>query len=162
MVVSRSPAVLLLLVLAGCGAGEPAGPPDVGVEVGPQQVDARPVQYCLDGEGQRYDSAPPILEVSPDARIRLSVPEAVAERGWSVQVFDEKLEEMLGEVDVPAGQEVFEEISTSDVVPPAFYLVVVEDKGGDCGEFSGAWPVGFLRAGGDLGEAPSSGSQPAG
>jgi len=26
--------------------------------------------------------------------------------------------------------------------------VVVEDKGGDCGEFSGAWPVGFIRAGG--------------
>ena len=42
----------------------------------------------------------------------------------------------------------FDEINTSDVVPPAFYLVVVEKKGGDCGEFSGAWPVGFLRAGG--------------
>jgi len=26
--------------------------------------------------------------------------------------------------------------------------VVVKDKGGDCGEFSGAWPVGFIRAGG--------------
>ena len=38
----------------------------------------------------------------------------------------------------------------------AFYLVVVEDKGGDCGEWSGAWPVGFVRAGGDLGGTPSS------
>ncbi|WP_246064085.1 DUF2771 family protein [Blastococcus colisei] len=145
---------VLLLVLAGCGA-EPAGPPDVEVEVGAQQLTIRPVQYCLDGEGQRYDTAAPILEVSPGATISLAVPDAVAEQGWSVQVFDDQLEELLGEVDVPAGERVFEEIGTDDVVPPAFYLVVVEDKGGTCGEFSGAWPVGFIRAGGDLGETSS-------
>ena len=51
-----------------------------------------------------------------------------------MQVFDEKLEEPLGEVDVPEGEAVLDEINTSDVVPPAFYLVVVEDKGGACGE----------------------------
>jgi hypothetical protein len=148
VVVSRSAAVLLLLVLAGCGGGEPAGPPDVALEVGAQELSVRPVQYCLDGEGQRYDVTPPIIEVSPDATMALTVPEAVADRGWSVQVFDEQLEQLLGDVDVPDGKRVFEEITTSDVVPPAFYLVVVEDKGGDCGGFSGAWPVGFLRAGG--------------
>ncbi len=76
------------------------------------------------------------------------MPEATAEQGWSVQVFDEGLEQLLGEVDVPEGERTFRDITTDDVVPPAFYLVVVEDKGGDCGEFSGAWPVGFLRAGG--------------
>jgi hypothetical protein len=90
------------------------------------------------------------------------VPESVAERGWGVQVFDEQLEEVLGEVDVPSGERVFEEITTDDVVPPAFYLVIVEDKGGECGEFSGAWPVGFLRAGGDLSGTPSSSAPPAG
>jgi hypothetical protein len=156
VVVSRSAAVLLLLALAGCGGGKAAGPPDVGVAVGAEELTVRPVQYCVDGEGQRYDTAPPIIEVSPDATIALTVPEAVAERGWSVQVFDEQLEELLGEVDVPEGERVFEEITTSDVVPPAFYLVIVEDKGGDCGEFSGAWPIGFMRAGGDLGGTPSS------
>ena len=155
MVVSRSSSVLLVLLLAGCGSGEPAGPPGVDVEVGAQQLGIRPVQYCLDGEGQRYDTAPPILEVSPGATISLTVPQSVAERGWGVQVFDESLEELLGEVDVPEGERVFEDITTDDVVPPAFYLVVVEDKGGDCGEFSGAWPIGFLRAGGDLGETPA-------
>jgi Protein of unknown function (DUF2771) len=153
-VASRSAAALLLLVLAGC-ASEPAAPPDVEVEVGAQQLTVRPVQYCLDGEGQRYDNAAPILEVSPGSTIGLTVPEAVAERGWSVQVFDEQLEEILGQVDVPAGERVLEEITTDDVVPPAFYLVVVEDKGGECGEFSGAWPVGFLRAGGDLSAPPA-------
>ena len=145
---SRCAAALLLLVLAGCGRDEAAGPENVEVSVGAQQVAVRPVQYCLDGDGQRYSDPPPIIEVSPDSAITLTVPASVAERGWSVQVFDEKLEEPLGEVDVPEGDAAFDEINTSDVVPPAFYLVVVEDKGGACGEFSSAWPVGFLRAGG--------------
>ena len=152
---SRASAALLLLLLAGCG-GEPAGPADVGVSVGSQDVDVSPTQYCLDGERQRYDTTPPIIEVSPDSTIRLTVPDEIAEQGWSVQVFDEKLDQELGTVDVDEGTAVLDEINTSDVVPPAFYLVVVEDKGGDCGEWTGAWPVGFLRAGGDLGGTPTS------
>ncbi len=118
----------------------------------------RPTQYCLDGEWQRYTTTPPILEVSPDTAISLTVPDSVAERGWSVQVFDERLEETIGEVDVPEGTATFDDINTSDVVPPAFYLVVVEDSGGACGELSAAWPVGFLRAGGDVTGTPSSGA----
>jgi hypothetical protein len=161
VVVKAAAAALTLVVLAGCG-GAAEGPGDVRVEVGAQDVTARPVQYCEDGERVRYDNAPPIVEVSPDAAITLTVPDSVADRGWSVQVFDEKLEETLGEVDVPAGEDRFTEINTSDVVPPAFYLVVVEDKGGDCGEWSGAWPIGFLRAGGDLGRTPTSSAPPAG
>jgi len=148
VVVSRCAVALLLLAAAGCGRDEAAGPENVEVSAGAEQVAVRPTQYCLDGEGQRYSGTAPIIEVSPDSTITLTVPDSVAEHGWSVQVFDEKLEAPLGEVDVPDGQLVFDEINTSDVVPPAFYLVVVEKKGGDCGEFSGAWPVGFLRAGG--------------
>ena len=161
MVVRRAAAAVRLLVLTGCG-GASEGPGDVRVEVGAQDVAARPVQYCEDGERVRYDTTPPVVEVSPDAVITLTVPEPVAERGWSVQVFDEKLEEILGEVDVPAGEDRLAEINTSDVVPPAFYLVIVEGKGGDCDEWSGAWPVGFVRAGGDLGGTPSTGAPPAG
>ena len=162
MVVSRCAAALLLLVLAGCGRGEAAGPENVEVSVGAEQVAVRPVQYCLDGDGQRYSNTPPIIEVSIDSTITLTVPASVAEHGWSVQVFDEKLEQPIGEVAVPEGENTFAEINTSDVVPPAFYLVVVEDKGGACGEFTGAWPVGFLRAGGDLSGTPSGSAPPAG
>ena len=162
MVVSRCAAALLLVVLAGCGRGQAAAPEDIKVTVGAQQVPVHPTQYCLDGDGKRYAVTPPIVAVSPDAPITLSVPESVAREGWSVQVFDEKLEEPLGEVDVPKGKAVFDEINTSDVVPVAFYLVVVEKKGGACGQFSGAWPVGFLRAGGDLSGTPSSSAPPAG
>ncbi len=117
------------------------------MEAGPQRVQAAPTQYCADGEGQRYGTTPPIIEVSPGTTIRITVPDAVAEQGWSVQVFDEQLEELIGEVEVGTGQPVFDDITTSDVAPPAFYLVVVEDAVEDCEGFSGAWPVGFLRAG---------------
>jgi hypothetical protein len=161
VVLTRSATALLLLVLAGCGGGAAAAPENAQVAVGSEKVTLQPTQFCLDGSGQRYATTPPILEVSPDTTITLTVPRSVAEHGWSVQVFDEKLEEQIGEVDVPAGEAVFDEISTSDVVPPAFYLVVVEDKGGDCGSFTGAWPVGFLRAGGDLSGTPT-GAPPAG
>ena len=140
-----APALLALVLLAGCSSGTD-GPGRVEVEVGPQDVALQPTQGCVGGERTRYETTPPILEVSPEAEISLTVPDAVAEQGWSVQVFDEALEEQLGEVDVPDGEARFTGINTSDVAPPAFYLVVVEDRGGDCGEWSAAWPVGFLRA----------------
>ncbi|MGK5112898.1 MULTISPECIES: DUF2771 family protein [unclassified Geodermatophilus] len=144
-----------VLLLAGCGS-EPDGPQDVVVTAGPQEVSVSPTQACLDGEGLRYDTTPPVVEVSPDTTIRLTVPDAVAERGWSVQVFDEQLVEQLGEVEVDAGEAVYDEINTSDVVPPAFYLVVVEEAREDCDGFSGAWPIGFLRAGGATGGTASA------
>ncbi|RBY78090.1 DUF2771 domain-containing protein [Blastococcus sp. TF02-09] len=137
----------LVLLLSGCASGDD-GPGEVRVQAGAQDVTAQAVQGCDDGEEVRYDSTPPIVEVSPDTDITLTVPESVAERGWGVQVFDEALEEKLGTVDVPEGEERFADINSSDVVPPAFYLLVVEDKGGDCGVWSRAWPVGFIRAGG--------------
>ena len=143
----------LPVVLAGCG-GSPAAdtPPDVTVTAGPQEVTARPTQYCAEGEGQRYSGVtPPIVEVSPNVPIALTVPDDVAENGWAVQVYDERLEQLIGEVDVEPGTTTFDEIGSSDVVPPAFYLVVVEDAHGDC-LLTGSWPVGFLRAGGDVGE----------
>jgi hypothetical protein len=151
------PAVVLLL--AGCGA-EPSGPQDVVVEAGPQRVEAAPTQYCVDGEGQRYATTPPIIEVSPDTSVRLTVPGPVAERGWSVQVFDEKLEQQFGAVAVDAGKAVYE-VNSSDVAPPAFYLVVVEDAGEECDGFSGAWPIGFLRAGGAQGGTATEPTTPA-
>ena len=153
MVLSRCAATLLLVLLAGCGRGEPAAPEDVQVSVGAQQVPVHPTQYCLDGDGKRYGVTPPIIAVSPDSPISLTVPLSVARHGWSVQVFDEKLVNKLGVITVPKGKQAYTEINTSDVAPPAYYLVIIENKGGACGAFSGAWPVGFLRAGAT---APSS------
>jgi hypothetical protein len=142
--------------LAGCS--RTATPADVRVAVGAQQVEVHPVQYCLDGTGTRYRTTPPIIEVSPDSAVTLTVPDEVAKHGWSVQVFDEKLVKKLGVVEVPKGKQAYTGINTSDVVPPAYYLVIVENKGGACGSFSGAWPVGFLRAGGATSSTSSSGA----
>ena len=147
-------APLAVAVLAGCSSGSD-GPGQVRVQVGPQDVGLQPTQACVDGERTRYQTEAPVLEVSPDATITLTVPEAIAEQGWSVQVFDDRLQEQIGEVEVPDGEARFDGIGTSDVVPPGYYLVIVEDKGGDCGEWSAAWPVGIVRAGGDLGTTPS-------
>jgi hypothetical protein len=152
---------VVVLLLGGCASGDD-GPGQVRVQVGAQDVTAQAVQGCEDGEEVRYETTPPRIEVSPGADITLTVPESVADRGWGIQVFDVALEEKLGTVDVPAGEDRFSGINSSDVVPPAFYLLVVEDKGGDCGVWSRAWPVGFLRAGGDLGGAPSSEAPPEG
>jgi Protein of unknown function (DUF2771) len=156
-VVVTRPVLALAAALTLAACTRTAAPADVRVAVGAQQVDVHPVQYCLDGTGTRYKTTPPILEVSPDSAVTLTVPTEVAKRGWSVQVFDEKLVKKIGEVEVPKGKQAYTGINTSDVVPPAYYLVIVEKKGGACGSFSGAWPVGFLRAGGELGSTPPSG-----
>jgi hypothetical protein len=148
MVVRRPVAALLLLALAGCGGAAAATPPDVKVAVGGQQAQVHPTQACLDGARKLYTNSRPILEVAPHARITLTVPDDVAERGWAVQVWDAQLQNKIGVVNVPKGRQTFTGITTSDAVPPAYYLVIVENKGGACGEFSGAWPVGFIRAGG--------------
>lgn len=152
--------LLTVLLLVGCGS-EPSGPQDVVVEAGPQEVQVPPSQECVDGERQRYATTPPIVEVSPDTTIRITVPDSVAEQGWGVQVYDEQLQEQLGLVEVDAGQSVLEDITSSDVVPAAFYLVVVEDAVEDCEGFSGAWPVGFLRAGGAGGGTATEPATPA-
>ena len=77
MVVGRCAAALLLLVLAGCSRGQAAAPQDVHVAAGSENVAIHPTQYCLDGKGQRYATTPPIIEVSPDSAITLSVPPSV-------------------------------------------------------------------------------------
>lgn len=144
----RAALAVLLLALAGCGGGAAAAAPDVQVGVGTQNVAVHPTQACLDGARKLYTNSRPVIEVAPHVRIRLTVPAAVARQGWGVQVWDAQLQNKIGVVAVPTGTTTFTGITTSDAVPPAYYLVVVENKGGACGEFSGAWPVGFVRLNG--------------
>ena len=139
-----------LLVLTGCGgSGGRASPvPTVTVQAGGDPVTVGPTQYCRGGEGERYQVSAPVLEVSPDTTVVLTVADEVAASGWGVQVFDEQLQERIGEVEVEDGTVVFTGINTSDVVPATYYLVVVQDTDPEaCNGLSGAWPVGFIRAG---------------
>ena len=143
----RAALAVLVLALAGCGGAAPR-PPDVQVTVGAQKVAVHPTQACLDGARKLYTNSRPVIEVAPHAPIALTVPADVARQGWGVQVWDAQLQNKIGVVAVPQGTTTFTGITTSDAVPPAYYLVVVENKGGACGEFSGAWPVGFVRLSG--------------
>jgi hypothetical protein len=143
----RAAAVLALaLAAAGCSRAD-AAPPQVRVLVGGEQIGLDATQYCANGSGHRYDVRPPVVTAAPDTRITFTVPDAVAAQGWSVQVFDQNLEETIGTVRVDKGKAVFDGITTSDVVPQAFYLVVVEDDAAQCSHLSGAWPIGVVRAG---------------
>jgi hypothetical protein len=147
---TRRAAVLLSVaaLVAGCGGRGSGTAPTVRVDIaGQQAVTLDPTQYCLDGDGKRYDVSPPVVEVQPDDAITLTVSDAVARRGWSVQVFDQTLQQKIGDVAVDEGAAVYT-VGASDVVPPTFYLVAVEDSDrGQCNGLSGAWPVGFIRAG---------------
>ena len=104
----------------------------------------RPTQYCGTARAHRYSVRPPVIGRAgpPDHAHRA---DAVAAAGWSVQVFDEHLEKQIGKVRVPKGKAVFDGITMSDVVPQAFYLVIVEDATRSARTCSGAWPVGFIR-----------------
>lgn len=159
-------------LLAGCSAGGASGAaggsdtaPTVRVQTGGQDVRVSPTQYCLSGDGQRYSTTPPIIEVSPDSTIGLTVDAAVAGQGWSVQVYDDQLDQLIGEVAVNEDTGTFTGINSSDVVPAAFYLVVVEDSDDEaCNGLSGAWPVGFVRSGETAvptdGATPTTGASP--
>ncbi|MBA2388913.1 MAG: DUF2771 family protein [Geodermatophilaceae bacterium] len=136
--------VVAMMALTSCSSA----PPTVTVSAGGQSEVLSPTQYCLDGEAEFYPEAerPPVLRVAPDEQITIEVSEGLAESGWQVQVFDEALEEQLGQV--PVGNlSVFDGISTSDAQPPAYFLVIVEDAGSGCEGLSGAWPIGFVRDG---------------
>ena len=132
----------LVLLAAGCSSDSA---PTVAVTVGDQQMDVEATQYCADGEGKRYSITPQVLQVDPDTTILIEVPAEVAVSGWSFQVFGQGLadEDLIGEVDV--GQEASYELSTSDAVPAAYYIVIVQDSGERCEGLAGAWPIGFLR-----------------
>ncbi|NEK94755.1 DUF2771 family protein [Modestobacter muralis] len=139
-----------LLVLSGCGGpgGRAAPVPTVTVQAGGDPVTVSPTQYCRDGEGERYQVTAPILTVAPDTTVVLTVADEVAASGWGVQVFDEQLNDRIGEVEVEDGTVVLDDINTSDVVPATYYLVVVQDADPEaCNGLSGAWPIGVIRAG---------------
>lgn len=135
---------LLALVLMGCSSK----PPTVTVRVGEQTQELAPTQYCLDDSAQFYPAAerPPVLRVGPGEPITIEVSPELADAGWQVQIFDDKLQQKIGQVPVGNERE-FAGISTSDASPTAYFLVIVQDAGSGCEGLSGAWPIGFVREG---------------
>ena len=99
------------------------------------------------------------VAAAPGTRITFTVPASVATHGWTVQVYDQQLEERIGQAPVPAGQRSFDQITMSDPAPSAFYLVVVEKETAACHELAGSWPAGFIRVQTGSGSASASVSQ---
>lgn len=157
--VTAAVAVALALGTAGCSSASSA-PPQVTVLFGGDKLSLDPTQYCDGDSLHRYDVRPPVVSAVPDTTVTFIVPDAVAAQGWSVQVFDQDLKTKIGTVDVPKGTATFDKITTSDVVPDAFYLVVVEDEATACHHLSGAWPVGVIRSAKASSTATSSPAAP--
>ena len=148
---------LTLFALAACSSQ----PPTVSVTVGSQTEQLVATQYCLGGKPAFNQAArrPPVLRVSPNEPIVITVPKPVAQAGWQIQVFDSSLQNEIGQVD--AGRATtYDQLSTSDAVPPEFYLVIVQNAGSGCEGLSGAWPIGMVR-GAEPGQ-PAPTSTPAG
>ena len=152
-------AVALAAVLGGCGRSSADAPPTVQLVIGDQKVSLKPTQYCDGKDFHRYDVQPPVIAAAPGTRITFTVPASVATHGWTVQVYDQQLEERIGQAPVPAGQRSFDQITMSDPAPSAFYLVVVEKETAACHELAGSWPAGFIRVQTGSGSASASVSQ---
>ena len=165
--------VLTAAALAGCGASTPTMP-TISVAAGEAAATVDPTLYCVDGHAQFGDetSGGAALQVKPDTTIVIDVPEAVAEVGWTVQVWSVNDAPggtvplaQIGNVDAGTARS-FDGFTTSDAVPDRYFVIVAlpegtrprmivaghgvalpEDPGCDAEGSAGIWTVLVSRVG---------------
>lgn len=145
--------VLLLAVLtllAACG-GDADTSPEVKVAIGDASTALEPTLYCVDGGAVFADEGTQTaaLEAEPETKVVISVPESVAEAGWTIQIWSVNDTdsgavplEQIGNVDAGNGRS-YDGFTTSDVVPDRYFIIVAmpEDPGCNAAGSAGIWTL---------------------
>lgn len=145
-------AVLLLaltMLLAACSDADTA--PEVKVAIGKSTATLSPTVYCVDGSAQlaAEDAKTAALEAKPDTAVVITVPESVAEVGWTIQIWSVNDTdsgavplEQIGNVDAGTARS-YDGFTTSDVVPDRYFIIVALPEDPDCNAAgsSGIWTL---------------------
>lgn len=152
---ARSPrylAALLLAVLAILTACSDADTdPEVKVAIGDASTTLRPTLYCVDGSARfaAEDTKTAALEAKPETPVAITVPQSVAEVGWTIQIWsvDDTDSgavpyEQIGNVDAGT-QRSYDGFTTSDVVPDRYFLIIAipEDPACNAAGSAGIWTL---------------------
>lgn len=142
--------VLLALVLGACSDSTEI--PKVSIEIGEQTTEVTPTVYCVSGEAKLGESSE-AMQVSPNQNITVKVPEAVAEKDWSIQIWSVADNggtavpgTPIGEVPVGADTSRF---NTSDSALDRYFIVVAipEEAGCNAKGAAGMWTLMVSRVG---------------
>ncbi|PRZ41126.1 uncharacterized protein DUF2771 [Antricoccus suffuscus] len=148
--------VLSLLLVAGCSSSAKATTaPDISVTIDHQTSTIPPSVYCIDNKAQVYGAKNEVkpIQVQPKQSVSISVPAAIADKTWSVQIWSVTTasgkpipERMIGNVDAGKARK-FTKINTSDAVPDRVYLMITIPQDPKCNAegAAGLWPILLIR-----------------
>ncbi|GAB3294205.1 DUF2771 family protein [Epidermidibacterium keratini] len=142
---------LLTLLLSACSNAETAIP-KVSIEIGNQTSEITPTVYCVSGEAKLGESSE-AMQVSPNENVTVTVPDAVAEKQWSIQIWsvaDNNGTAVPGTPigEVPAGSQKAS-FNTSDSALDRYFIVVAipEEAGCNAKGAAGMWTLMVSRVG---------------
>lgn len=142
---------LLALVLGAC-SGDSTEIPKVSIEIGDQTTEIAPTVYCVSGQAKLGESTE-AMQVSPNQNITVTVPDVVAEKEWSIQIWSVADNggtavpgTPIGEVPVGADTSRF---NTSDSALDRYFIVVAipEEAGCNAKGAAGMWTLMVSRVG---------------
>jgi len=140
----------VLLLLSAC-SNEAKALPKVDVAAGDAKTTLSPTLYCVDGRAKLAadDSKTAAMQVKPDTQVTVSVPQEVADAGWTIQIWSVRDDaegivpnEQIGNVNAGNARS-FDGFTTSDAVPDRYFIIVAlpEDPGCDAKGSAGIWTV---------------------
>ena len=149
----RSVAAALLLavcaLLAACSGTDTK--PQISVAAGEAKATLDPTMYCVKGHAEFASSTAKTtaLEVKPDTKVTIDVPQEVAKASWAIQIWSVSDSgdgpvpyEQIGNVPVGTARS-FDGFTTSDAVPDRYFIIVAlpEDTTCDAKGSAGIWTV---------------------
>ncbi|MFV0535410.1 MAG: DUF2771 family protein [Cumulibacter sp.] len=146
----------LSVLLSACSDTSDTSP-EIKVAIGNATTTLTPTLYCVDGEAHLADESTrtAALEAAPDTAVAISVPQQVADVGWTIQIWSVSDTdtgavplEQIGNVDAGTARE-FDGFTTSDVVPNRYFVIIALPEDPDCNAqgSAGIWTLLVSRVG---------------